>query len=507
LTYQKDFGDHRLTAMGVLETTKYEWSNVLGRGRSFSLEQVGYWNLAAAETKEAESGYSNSGMISAFGRILYSYKGKYSFTGTYRADAPSQFRDKYKWGYFPSAAVAWNIAEEDFMNKDLIQQLKLRASVGNTGNHGVGAYSTLVALTRDNGSYGLNQEIPGFWLNKFTNPDIHWEKTTQYDIGVDAGILNQRVNLTVDWFLKNTTDLLFEKDMPLYNGGGKIWTNLGEMKNEGVEVTLNATPVAGKDLTWESTFTTTYTKNTIVNLAGEDRIIPDATRGSLLPGGMYAMEPGRPVGTFYLYDWVGFDDKGANLYRTADGGTTINPSNEDRIITGNPYPRWTFGWDNSLRWKNWDLNVFFRATGAADRLNIGRYAQTSKVGASKFITSREAYFLSWDKVADKSRAEFPSLTNADNKYWGASTQWLENAQFLRLQNLTIGYLIPKTVSKFADVHLSLSGGNLFVLSKYHGMDPETVSEVEDKYRDTTFGLDNGSFPIPRTFTFILRLDF
>ncbi|GHT18264.1 SusC/RagA family TonB-linked outer membrane protein [Bacteroidia bacterium] len=507
LTYQKEFGDHRLTAMGVLETTKSEYNSLSAVGRGIPLEQVGYWNLGSAETKAASNGYSNSAMVSAFGRLIYSYKGKYLFTGTYRADAPSQFRDDYKWGYFPSAAVGWNIAEEDFMNKDLIQQLKLRASVGSTGNHGVGSYATLAALARASTTYGLTQEFQGFWLDQFTNPQIHWEKTVQYDAGFDLGVLDQKLNLTVDWFQKNTTELLFEKNLPLYNGGGKIWTNQGAVDNTGWEITAEAYPVRTKDLTWASTLTATYTKNTIKDLAGASRIIPDADRAGMKAGGLFVMEPGLPVGSFYLFDWIGFDAQGANLYRKADGGTTINPNDDDRIVIGNPTPKWTFGWNNQLTYKNWDLNMFFRATGKYDRLNLSRYRETSKVGNSRFISTREAYYKSWDKVADKSHAEFPSLSNPDNRYYAASTQWLENAAFLRLQNLSIGYKIPKSLVKIADIHLSLSGENLFVLSSYKGMDPETVSEVDNTYRDTAFGMDDGSFPIPRTYTFMVRFDF
>ncbi|MDR1102320.1 MAG: TonB-dependent receptor [Tannerella sp.] len=507
LTYQKEFGDHRLTATGILETTKYEWSRLEGRGRDLSLEQVSYWNLASASTKDASNAYSGDQMVSTLGRLIYSYRGKYVFTGTFRADAPSQFKNDYKWGYFPSGGLAWNIAEESFINKDIFQQLKFRATMGSTGNHGVGPYATLAALTQDNAVYGLNEQFPGFWLNKFVNPDIHWEKTVQYDLGADISVLDQRLNLTVDWFRKNTTDLLFEKNLPLYNGGGKIWTNQGAVDNTGWEFTFNGYPLRRQDMIWESTLTATYTKNTIKDLAGETRIIPDATRGGLLGGGLFAMEPGMPVGSFYLFDWVGFDDNGANLYRKADGSTTINPNDNDRIVTGNPTPEWIFGWNNQFNYKNWDLNLFFRATGKYNRLNLSRYVESCKVGASRFISSREAYYLSWDRVADKSHAEFPSLSNPDNKYYGASTQWLENAAFLRLQNLTLGYKIPKSSTGIADIHLSISADNLFVLSKYKGMDPETVSEINETYRDTTFGLDNGSFPVPRSYTFILRFDF
>ncbi|MDR1102478.1 MAG: TonB-dependent receptor [Tannerella sp.] len=515
LTYQKEFGVHRLTAMGVLELSKSEWSRIRGVARNFSNEDIiGYWALASGATQTAENDYSNSAMVSAFGRVVYSYKGKYSFTGTYRADAPSQFKNRYKWGYFPSAGVAWNVSEEDFMNKDLIQQLKLRATVGTTGNHGVGAYSTWANLTRDYSAYGTSTQFIGYWPATFSNPDLHWEKTAQYDIGLDLSILDQKVNITTDWYLKKTTDLLFLKDLPDYNGGGAIWTNQGAVDNRGWELTVNAFPVQTKDFSWETNFTGTYAKTIVKDLAGTERIIPDAGRGGANQGGLFALQVGKPVGTFYLQEFAGFDENGATLHYTPDGGvTTQNEVENKKILDQNSIPDWTFGWNNSLTYKNFDFNVFLRATGMFYRLNHSRFYESCMIGASRFISSREAYYLSWDHVADKSQAQFASLTNPNSQYVAGSTQWLENAQFLRCQNLTLGYLFPKKQVKFADVHLSFSVENLFVLTGYNGMDPETVSEID--YRgddnisryDLTFGLDDGSFPIPRTYTLILRFDF
>ncbi|MDR3193941.1 MAG: SusC/RagA family TonB-linked outer membrane protein, partial [Tannerella sp.] len=508
LTYQKEFGDHRLTAMGVFEATKAESSSLGGRARSLVNEVTGYWDLASAGTKEVSNGYSNDQMISVFGRLVYSYKGKYSFTGTYRADAPSQFKDKYKWGYFPSAGVAWNISEEDFMNKDLIQQLKLRATVGSTGNHGVGAYSTYAMLTRDYSAYGTSNQYYGYWPQKFSNPDLHWEKTNQYDVGLDLSVLDQKLNISADWYLKKTTDLLFEKELPDYNGGEKIWTNQGAIDNTGWEFTANAFPVQTNDLSWESNLTATYTQTKVRDLAGVERLIPDASRGGANQGGLFALVVGKPVGTFYLQEFAGFDDNGATLFRTQDGGvTTQNNMENKKILDKNSIPKWVFGWNNSLTYKNWDFNVFFRATGSYYRLNHSRFYQSCMIGAQRFFSSREAYYLSWDHVADKSKAQFASLTNSSNQYVPASTQWLENAAFLRCQNMTLGYQFPRKIAKIADIHLSFSAENLFVLTGYRGMDPETVSEVDDTYKDTTFGLDDGSFPIPRTYTFIVRFDF
>jgi TonB-linked SusC/RagA family outer membrane protein len=509
LTYQKEFGDHRLTVMGVFEATKYEWANLRGNIDNFANEDIlGYWALNAGNTQRVSNDYSNNAMISTFGRVVYSYQGKYSFTGTYRADAPSQFKDENKWGYFPSAGVAWNIAEEDFMNKDLIQQLKLRGSIGVTGNHGVDEYATFAQLARAYVSYGTNTEYIGYWPETFNNPDLRWEKTLQYNAGIDLSIINQRVNITTDVYLKKTTDLLFLKALPDYNGGGNIWTNQGAVDNMGWELTVNAIPIRTQDLTWESNFTTSYTNTIVRDLAGVDRIIPDGDRGGANAGGLFALEVGKPVGSFYLQEWVGFDENGMNQFLAADGTvTTENRLDDKKVLDKSSIPKWTFGWNNSLRWKSWDLNIFLRATGNYYRLNHSRFYQSSMIGASRFISTREAYYLSWDHVADKSKAQFPSLTNPNVQYVAGSTQWLENAQFLRCQNLTLGYQIPRELTKIADIHLSLSIENLFVLTKYKGMDPETVSEVNDDYRDNAFGLDDGSFPIPRSYSFILRINF
>ena len=500
LTYQKQFSDHRLTATAILETTKYEGSGLWGQAQEIN-EILGHWGLESGAQMRTNNSYINTAMVSALGRIIYSYKGKYLFTGTYRADAPSQFKDKYKWGYFPSAAVGWNISEEDFMNKDLIQMLKLRASAGITGNHGVDAYATSIFLEQANAVFGLEQEFPGYWLNSFANPDIHWEKTTQYNLGLDLGILRQRLNLTIDWYNKVTDDLLFEKDLPLILGGAKMWVNQGRIDNNGWEFTMNGWPVRNPSFIWESNLTATYTNTVIKDLAGQERIL-ESRGGRNLP--YFVMEVGKPIGTFSLFDWAGFNDEGSMLFRKKDGSLTTDPQSDDRVTTGNSIPKWLFGWSNQLNYKNWDLNIFLRATGKYNRLNLANF-YTAGGTANSFITAREAYYKRWDKVADKSKAEYPKWGSAAG--YPSSTQWLEQARFLRLQNITIGYQIPKSTAKIADIYLSLTGENLFVLSKYSGMDPETVSEVDDVKRDMSFGLDNGSFPIPRTFTFTLRFNF
>jgi len=503
LTYQKQFGDHRVTASAVMELVTAESSSVNALGRNLIDETLEDWNIGASGDRTISQGYNNSAMVSAFGRIVYSYKSKYLFTGTYRADAPSQFRDKYKWGYFPSAAVGWNISEEDFFPKELIQQMKLRASVGVSGNHRVDNYSVFSKMQQRKVSYATGIEHIGYMPGDPINTDIRWEKTLQYNIGVDFGVWDRRINTTIDWFQKNTNDLLWKNTVPMVFGGGDIWVNEGALTNNGWEFTVDIDPFRNSDFTWNTTLTASYNDNKLTDLAGKDEYFPDRT--SSRSQAMFLMRPGLPIGTFYIFDWLGYDDKGANLYRKADGSTTFDPSSGDRFVKGYSFPKWTFGWNNQFSYKNFDLNIFFRATGKYSRMNLTRYFTSGKA-ANSFITLKEAYFQNWDKVSDKSNAKYGSFSNPNTKSYTSSTQWMEQSQFLRLQNVTLGYRIPKATTTFVDIYLSLSGQNLFVLSKYTGMDPETVSSYGSD-SPGTFGLDVGSFPLPRSFMFTARFDF
>jgi len=492
-----------VTATGILELTNGSSNRLHIRANNLVEEDLEHRALASAAAHViGAQNYSNDAMVSVVGRLVYSYQSKYVFTGTWRADAPSQLRDKYRWGYFPSAGVAWNVSEEDFIPRDMIQQLKLRASVGVTGNHAVGSYATLSRLEERRAGYVTMTEHIGFWPADPVNRDIRWESTLQYNLGFDLGVLDRRMNLTVDWYKKDTHDLLWLKAVPLLLGGGEMWTNEGRLQNNGWEFTLSADPFRNSgDFSWETTLTASYTNNKIVDLAGLEYIIPD--NSSSRRQSMFIMKPGLPMGTFFIHDWTGFDERGANVYRKLDGSATLSPIAEDRFTMGNSFPKWTFGWNNQFSYRNFDLNVFFRATGKYNRLNLTRFYSSGKA-ANSFITLREAYYQNWDKVHDKSNAKYGSYSNPNTVSFTASSQWLEQAQFLRMQNVTLGYRIPKSTAGFADVYLSFSGQNLFVLSKYSGMDPETVSSYGN---DNSFGRDEGSFPMPRAYVFTARFDF
>lgn len=495
LSWQREFGKHSVSAMAVWEVSR-AWDPVMQiSGSNLSNEMVGYWNVANAAVRNASNSYTESSMASGIVRAGYDFDKRYFLTAAVRADGSSKFQGKNKWGYFPSAALAWDIAREKFMkNQKVIRQLKLRGSFGVSGNQNIAPFSTLGMLTSTSYGWGTSTAYTGYWGYQFPTPDITWEKTYQYDLGLDLNVAG--VNLTFDWFKKKTVDLLFQKQVPRYNGGGTIWVNEGKMNNTGVEMTVSATPVQGA-LTWETTLNAAYVKNEVLDLAGNDFVL--TANYSNLGGPMQIMKPGYPLGSFYVYEWQGFDEKGANLYRKADGSLTTSPTSEDLVIKGQASPKWTFGWNNSLSWNNWSLNVFFNAAVGLDRLNMSRFMTASMTGDSRFVTLREAYFEGWDYVSDKSQAKYPSLKNPDNKYYANSDFWLEDASFVKLKNVSLSYRIPKRVTKFGSVLLSVSAQDVLTLTRYKGMDPEVYSGYD--------GLDYGAYPVPFTITFGAKINF
>lgn len=495
LTWQKQFGDHSFTAMGVWEISRSWDSQLKGTGSNLNNESVGYWNLGNAAIGDASNSYTEFSLASGIVRANYDYKKRYFITAALRADGSSKFQGDNKWGYFPSAAVAWDIAQESFMsNQHVLDQLKLRASFGVTGNQDIAAYSTLGMLSGASYGWGTSTSSTGYWGYQFATPGITWEKTYQYDLGLDMSIGG--FNITVDWFKKQTKDLLFQKQVPKYNGGGTYWVNQGKLNNTGVELSLTTFPVKGA-VTWETSLNASYVKNEVADLAGDDFVL--TANYSDLGGPLQIMKPGYPMGSFYVYQWKGFDDKGANLYQKADGSLTTNPTSDDLVVKGQASPKWTVGWNNTVTWKNWTLNVFFNAATGYDRLNISRFMAASMTGVSRFITLRDAYFKGWDHVANKADALYPSLTNTDNKSYANSDFWLEDASFIKLKNISLSYRIPRRVLKFASVQLSVSAQDLFTITRYKGMDPEVYTSYD--------GLDYGAYPIPRTITFGAKIRF
>ena len=503
LTYMGKWGEHNLTATGVWEVSSNEVRRLGLTGTGLAHEQLGYWNIADATIKTPSNGYSKWTMLSGVTRLMYNYADRYMLTGTFRADGSSRFTNK-KWGYFPSVAAAWTVSNEKFWKplSNAVEYLKIRASYGIIGNQDISPYSTLGALGTTGFTYGTNQSYTGYWANGLATPDLTWEKVHQFDLGVDLGFFGNRLNISLDYFDKKTKDALLTTSAPGYLGGTSYWVNAGEVSNKGIDATINAQIIQTKDWSWSSTLNASYIKNEVTKLTADSPILYGTSPSPGTVDPCTIIKEGEAIGTFYGFKWAGLqkNDKGEwiDTYYTADGGTTATPdASKDRFVLGRSNPDVTLGWNNTVSYKNWDFNVFFNAAFGAKRLNMVRYAMNSMVGASMFVTDKD-YF-------NNIGITMPTV-GAENKTYGNSDKWLENADYLRCENISVAYTFPRSVTKIADIRLSLSAQNLFTITGYKGIDPAGAS-FSDNGVDRDNGLDMGAYPNPRTITMGVRVNF
>ena len=503
LTYTGKWGEHNLTATGVWEATSNETRSMGISGKNLAQEFLGYWNVTNAATRDASNGYSKWSMLSGVARVMYNYADRYMVTGTLRADGSSRFTNK-KWGYFPSVAAAWTVSNEKFWEplQDAVDYLKIRASWGIIGNQDISPYSTLANLSSTSFNYGTPTTYTGYWAGGIATPDLTWEKVHQFDLGIDLGFFKNRLNIGIDFFSKKTTDALLQQTTTNYLGGVSYWTNAGEVSNKGVDLSITAQILQGKDLQWTSSVNASYLKNEVTKLTSETPRLYGASPSPGTVDPCTIITEGEAIGTFYGFKWAGLqqnkDGKWVDTYYTADGKTTATPNADtDRFVLGHSNPDFTLGWNNTITYKNWDFNVFCNAAFGAKRLNLVRYAMNSSVGASMFVTDKD-YFSNVGIT-------MPSL-DAENKTYGNSDKWLENANYFRCENISIGYNIPRSTIKFADLRVTLSCQNLFTITSYKGMDPAGAS-FSDSNVDNNNGLDMGAYPNPRTFTLGVRMTF
>ena len=376
------------------------------------------------------------------------------------------------------------------------------ASYGIIGNQDISPYSTLGALGTTGFTYGTNQSYTGYWANGLATPDLTWEKVHQFDLGIDLGFFGNRLSVSLDVFSKKTKDALLQTSSPGYLGGTRYWVNAGEVSNKGFDVTINGQILQTKDWKWSTTLNASYIKNEVTKMTAEDPIIYGQTPSPGTIDPCTIIKEGEAIGTFYGFKWAGVkeNDKGqfVDMYYTADGKTTANPdASKDRFVLGRSNPDVTFGWNNSVSYKNWDFNVFCNAAFGAKRLNMVRFAMNSMVGASMFVTDKD-YF-------NNVGVTMPTM-GAENKTYGNSDKWLEKADYFRCENISIAYTFPRSVTKLADIRLSLSAQNLFTITSYKGIDPAGGSFGGDNV-DRDNGLDMGAYPNPRTITMGVRVNF
>ena len=500
-TYDKTWDKHHLTATAVWEATQSNTRAMGISGQNIQVESVGWWNVANALTRNASNSYSDWSMLSGVGRVIYNYDDRYMFTGTFRADGSSRFTNN-KWGYFPSVALAWTISNEKFMEKysDVISNLKLRTSYGVIGNQDIAPYSTLALMSQTTTYFGSDTGVTGYWANTLATPDIKWEKTNQFDIGFDLGLWNNRLTLSFDYFDKLTTDALLSTSLPNYLGGTSYLINAGEVSNKGIDFAVSADVIKSNDFDWTTSLNGTYLKNKVVKLTAEEPRLYSGVMPGICDDGTNIITEGESIGSFYGYRWAGIDSDGYDTYYKSDGSTTRNPDpTTDRVVLGRSTPDFTFGWNNSLRYKNWNLNVFFNSSFGAKRLNVLRFAMNEMIGNSRMFTE-EGHIEEIGKLwTDPSRTE-NNVTKAN------SSKYLENADYFRCENLSLSYDLPKKWTKFADVLLSFSVQNLFTITGYKGSNPAGFS-FSSSAGDQATGVDTGTSPAPRTWTFGARFTF
>ena len=506
LTYTNKWGDHALTATAVYEATHSETRYMALNGSGLLTESVGWWNVNMASSRTVSNSYSEWALMSGVGRVMYNYKDRYMLTGTIRADGSSKFQNN-KWGWFPSIAAAWSLGNEDFMqNQNLVQDMKIRASYGVIGSQAIDPYGTLGLMQQAMYAFGGSSQYTGYWIGtSVATPDLTWETTHQLDLGLDFSILNHRLNFSFDYFDKKTKDGLLQRTIANYDGGGSYWVNAAEVSNRGIDFSIDATVFDTQDFSWSTTLNGTYLKNEVTGLGGLDFVSGSTPASGMIPDdGVTRVEVGQPIGAFYGYIWNGLDKDGRDSFVDLDGSGSIDSN--DRTFIGKANPDFTLGWNNTLRWKNWDLNLFFTGSFGADRLNLVRFTGTAMTGDFAFITLREYLNDNYDVAGQAAR--YPSVTVTGNDYQSASTstKFLESASYFRLDNLSLSYNLPKSVAKFADLRFTFSCQNLFTITSYKGMDPAGISFMSSGV-DVNDGIDLGAYPLTRTYTLGVRMNF
>ncbi|HAZ02958.1 MAG TPA: SusC/RagA family protein [Prolixibacteraceae bacterium] len=509
LSYNKTFNEiHKLTLLAGCSYTSNRGEYWTTRTQNFITDSFLFWNLDGGSSPQI--GYSDLTewkLASYFGRANYNLKNRYLFTFTGRYDGSSRFGENNKWGFFPSGAFAWNIMQEPFMQSLTdISQLKFRASYGVTGNTEIGIYrslATFVATQAIINEVFVSAVIP----NTVANADLSWESTKQTDIGLDIGLWNGRVSLTADYYYKKTEDLLYEVPLPEYSGYYTTLKNIGSVENKGFEFSLNTVNLKKNEFIWSTDFNLSFNRNKILVLPSGD-VIEKWRPGHIVGDETNILTEGSPVGSFYGYIYDGVNkETGAPIYRDiagrdAENNLVMEPdgvvNSSDRTIIGNPHPDFIFGLNNTLRYKNFDLNIFFQGVVGNDIMNFTRMELEWCNGKeNQMATVLNRWTPTHTDTDIPKAATYSSIT---------SSRWVEDGSYTRLKNMSLGYNVPKNISGKIGVEklrIYVSGQNLWTITKYTGYNPDV------SYNDgnTRLGLDYGSYPSTRSVTFGLNLAF
>ncbi len=519
LTYSKTIaGIHNFSVMAGFEETKGVYQSLSGSANILPLESVGWYNLGlAAPNISVGSGYGNSAMRSYFGRLNYDYDSRYYLTENFRAEGSSKFKGDNQFGYFPSFALAWKLSEEKFMkDQDILQNVKVRGGWGVTGNQAISDYATYTTLG-DRGFYWGEVQQAGYYARVGGNPNLKWESTKQLNLGLDLTTLSGRLSVTLDYYDKKTEDLLAPVSVAAYNGGdstfgrNSVISNVGSVQNRGFEFNINYDIFRNTDLKYEINLNGAFNRNKVLDL-GEQSIIYGATYASGLSSlSPFALMAGQPIGTIYGLKYLGIwqENEAAEAakyqqepgdYRYEDLDGNFNYGSEDSQVIGNTNPSFTWGLNNHLSYKNFDLNILFEGVHDRDVMNWSYMIAAERIDFKQLYTLREARNR-WTEANPNAR--FAKIGNS-NKLTPNSSQYIEDGSYVKMRNISLSYRFPKNVISFADVRVSVSAQNMLTFTKYKGYDPEISSSVGD---DVNSGMDWFAYPNPKSFSFGISLTY
>ena len=480
IDYSGAWRGHNLSAVAGFSYQNFFYDNSEMSNKGFPTDNYKYYSMSDGDASRdyltVGSGRSSNSLMSIFARVNYNYNEKYLISASVRREGSSRFGENNKWGWFPAVSAGWRISGEDFMaDQTWCDDLKLRVGFGITGNN-LGEDLKSKQLLTAGGTFWYNGEwISTYTVNQNANPDLRWEKKYEYNIGIDFAFLKSRLSGTIDLYYRDTKDLLWEYDVPTppyqYE---KLLANCGEIVSKGIEISLTGVPVLTKDWNWTTGVTIAFNDNKIVKLSDpslglnySEMLTGKVGENGIMNVYTQKIVEGESVGAFYGYKVAGITSKGQLKYeKGSDGKDSLQ-------IIGNAQPLFTYGWNNTIRWKNLDLTLFFRGVYGNDVLNVKRwaYGPSKSQGMNVFMKDVEA------------------LANGTGAYKQAkfSDYYLEDGSYLKLDNITLGYNVPLKPNKYVQsLRVYATAENVFTITSYSGMDPEVnTSDVWNSGIDGT----------------------
>jgi TonB-linked SusC/RagA family outer membrane protein len=520
LTFHNTWNGHSLTVTALYEQSAGLSVGDIAKSTNLSTYGLGYYDLGLGKTQTTTSTYSSDALQSFMGRINYSYKDRYMIDATLRDDGSSHLVKKYS--LFPSFGLAWNIGKEKFMeDSKVFSDLKLRGGYGVTGNQAVNAYATIPTIGANMIESASGYFYDGANPTRYTafggptSNTLKWENDAQADIGLDAAFLKGRLTFSADAYHKKITNLLYQLQAPWYNSGLSYAVNLGSMMNQGLEFGLGGTPVQSRDWKWTSFLTVSFNQNKILDLGGLDNVVVNGIGSP--ESGLELLKVGKPMGEFYGYKfegtWKTSETSQAAASGNVPGDAKYQDLNGDHIISnsdlqplGNGLPKYSYGFSNTVSYKNFDLYFMLQGTHGNQIYSETAAYTWGGLGDQRNPTTIDALNI-WSPA---NQTDNPTYSKTSGNYINSS-RWIYDGSYLKLRSVSLTYHLPQSVAghwKMSDLQIYVSGQNLFCITKFPGYDPE-VQNVTGTATGTPFtaGLENGLIPVPRSYTFGVRASF